>query len=212
MKFTFTLFFLSLSLSLSLSLNAKVEIQPYKKNSWDNSWNEHISYELDKSENMSLINSKIDDSDLSELNCTGLNKVTDNELKKDFWVVFFSALVRAESAFNTVVKSKAPKGGHGNYGLLQLSKRTAREQCGLDSIDDISNPKHHLECGVKLLSWQLEGAPARNGKLQRPDLKGQLFGKRILLWGPLRKNDKRGRKLLVNWFKSHLDQLPFCNA
>lgn len=212
MKLVSTLVIVSLLFSISLSLNAKVEIQPYKNISWDNSWNDYISYELDNSDSLSLISAPIDHLDLKELNCTGLNNVTDNELKKDFWVVFFSALVRAESAFNTVVKSKAPKGGHGNYGLLQLSKRTAREQCGLDTMDAIANPKDHLRCGVKLMSWQLNGAPARNGKLLRPDLKGQLFGKRILLWGPLRQNDRRGRKLLVNWFKSHLDQLPFCNA
>ncbi|MBY0413139.1 MAG: hypothetical protein K2Q18_03190, partial [Bdellovibrionales bacterium] len=89
---------------------------------------------------------------------------------------------------------------------------TAREQCGLNTLADIANPEEHLRCGVKLMEWQLEGAPGKNGKLLRPDLKGQLFGKRILLWGPLRKNDLRGRKLLVNWFKSHLDQLPFCKA
>ena len=206
------LFILLSSAIFSFPLHAKVEIRPYKKSSWDNSWNESLSKELDKSENMSLIEAAVDDHDLKELNCTGLNKTSDNELKKDFWVVFFSALARSESAFNTEIKSRAPKGGHGNYGLLQLSKRTARDQCGLLTIDELTDPIEHLRCGVKLMNWQLMGAPARNGKLLRPDLKGQLFGKHILLWGPLRQNDRRGRKLLVNWFKSHLDQLPFCQA
>jgi hypothetical protein len=192
------------------SSQAKVEIAPYRHLSWDNTWNETINSELESKSDLPLMNLAIDNADLRELNCTGYNSIKDQELKKDFWIVFFSSLVRAESAFNTTVKSIAPKGGHGNYGLLQLSKRTAREQCGLSSDEFLAEDQ--LRCGIKLMSWQLSGAPAKNGKLLRPDLKGQLFGKHILLWGPLRQNDKRGRKLLVNWFKSHLDQLPFCKA
>lgn len=189
---------------------AKVEIIPYRHSSWDNSWNDSIISELDSDSELPLMNIHIDNADLRELHCTGYNSVKDPELKKDFWVVFFSSLVRAESAFNTTVKSIAPKGGHGNYGLLQLSKHTAREQCGLSSDEFLAVDQ--LRCGVKLMSWQLSGAPSKNGKQLRPDLLGQLFGKHILLWGPLRQNDKRGRRLLVNWFKSHLDQLPFCKA
>lgn len=207
-------FFLLIVLLSTNSLQAKVEIGPYHHQSWNNSWNDSIILELSEKEDMPIMNQSLDEEDLKELNCIGYNslKEKDDELKKDFWIVFFSALVRAESAFNTTVRAKAPKGGHGNYGLLQLSKSTAREQCGLKTLEEISDPGEHLRCGVKLMAWQLEGAPSAKGKLLRPDLKGQLFGKRILLWGPLRQNDKRGRRLLVNWFKSHLDQLPFCKA
>ncbi len=195
-----------LFLLLSSSIHAKVEILNYKKNySWNNSWNEAIALELDQNENLIIMNGKIDNDDLKELDCLGYNSVSDNEVKKDFWVVFFSALTRAESAFNTKAKSRS------NHGLLQLAKATAKIQCGLNTLDEISNANEHLRCGVKLMTWQLEGAPTKSGKQRRPDLKGQLFGKGILLWGPLRQNDKRGRALLVNWFKKHLDQLPFCS-
>lgn len=153
------------------------------------------------------MNQEISAEDLKELDCPGYNSVTDKELKKDFWIVFLSSLTRAESGFNTKVRSRG-----GNIGLLQFSKATARINCGLKTADEIAEPNDHLRCGVRMLSWQLEGAPSAKGRMLRPDLKGELFGKHILLWGPLRQNDKSGRKLLTTWFKKHLDQLPFCKA
>ncbi len=197
-----------LFLLLSGQALAKVEVIPFKKHSWSNSWNDTIARELDQKENAPMM-STLDATDLKELSCPGFNNA-DSESKKDFWIVFFSALTRAESAFNPKARSVAPKGGHGNYGLVQLSKRTAREQCGL-TPEEISDPHAHLKCAVKLMNWQLSGAPNASGKLLRSDLQGQLFGKYILLWGPLRQNDKRGRKLLVGWFKKHLDQMSFCS-
>lgn len=198
-------------LLLSTTVSAKVEIQSFKKHSWDQSWNEFIKESIEQ-DSHSVMLSSLDESDLNELGCPGFNSA-DSESKIDFWVVFFSALARSESAFNVKVKSIAPKGRHGNYGLLQLSKRTARDQCRINDPENISDPKTHLQCGVKLMSWQLSGAPVKsNGKLLRPDLKNQLFGKYILLWGPLRQNDSRGRDLLVGWFKKHLDQMPFCKT
>ena len=206
MKFVFVL----LLVLTSVSAYSKVEIDSYKLYSWDNSWNDFISNELDQKNNNVLLTEYIDQQDLQLLGCPGFNSA-DAVAKKDFWAVFFSALTRAESAFNLNARSKAPKGGHGNYGLLQLSKATARKQCGINDPKDISNPEIHLRCGVRLLAWQIKGAPITEKKFHRPDLKGQLFGKNILLWGPLRQNDRRGRALLVNWFKKHLDQLPFCS-
>lgn len=208
MKFFIPLFILL----LSTASHAKVEIETYKKNSsWNNDWNESISAELDQRLDSVMMSGLIDIDDLNELNCPGYNNVTDKELKKDFWIVFLSALTRAESGFNTKARSRAPKGKSGNHGLLQLAKATGRDQCGLKTPEEIADPDEHLRCGVKLMSWQLEGAPTKSGRELRPDLKGQLFGKRILLWGPLRQNDKRGRALLTGWFKKHLDQLPFCS-
>ena len=192
----------------SSSLHSKVEILPYKSNySWDNSWNEAVSSELDQQLESVIMKNNINIDDLNELGCPGYNYVTDNEVKKDFWIVFLSSLTRAESGFNTKVRSRG-----GNVGLLQFAKATARINCGLNTIEEIIEPADHLRCGVRLLSWQLEGAPGRNGKMLRPDLKAQLFGKHILLWGPLRQNDKSGRALLVSWFKKHLDQMPFCKS
>ena len=163
MKLILPLFFLI----FSSILQAKVEIQTYKKNySWNNSWNDFISSELDQKNDLIIMNGKIDTRDLQELGCAGYNNVIDNDVKKDFWIVFFSALTRAESAFNTKARS------HSNHGLLQLSKSTARTQCGLKTLEGIGDANGHLRCGVKLMSWQLEGAPTASGKQRRPDLKG----------------------------------------
>ncbi|NOT78693.1 MAG: transglycosylase SLT domain-containing protein [Bacteriovoracaceae bacterium] len=192
-------------------LYAAVEINSFKSTSWDNSWNNVINKTLDDEQYVHMLDEPLDESDLKELNCLGFNQsTTSREEKKDFWLVFFSALTRAESAFNPKARAKAPKGGQGNYGLLQFNKGTARDRCGIISIQELLEPNSQLSCGVHLLSWQLKGAPLKNGKLLRPDLKKQLFGKYILLWGPLRQNDKAGRKLLVSWFKDHLNQLSFC--
>lgn len=194
----------------SLGAFAKVEIAQTKRHSWQESWTQVLSEEMNKEEYKSFMSMEVDSADLKELECEGFNRETDLEKRKDFWIVFLSALVRAESAFNPKAGAIAPKGGHGNYGLLQFSKRTAREQCGLNTMESIRDPLLHLPCGLKLLSWQMHGAPSKNGKFLRSDLKNQLFGKYIFLWGPLRQNDKRGRKLLVDWFKKHRDQLTFC--
>lgn len=195
------------------NLYAAVEINSFKRTSWDNSWNNVISKTLEDEQYVHMLDEALDESDLKELNCLGFNQSsTSREEKKDFWLVFFSALTRAESAFNPNARAKAPKGGQGNYGLLQFNKSTARDRCDIMSIKELLEPSSQLSCGVRLLSWQLKGAPSKDGKLLRPDLKRQLFGKYILLWGPLRQNDKSGRRLLVSWFKDHLNQLSFCKS
>lgn len=197
---------------LSFNILAKpIAIKEYRHQSWNESWSEVITSELSKEEYQKMVKPSLDQEDLKELSCTGFNseKAT-NEDRKQFWVVFFSSLVRAESAFHPKAQSRAPKGGHGNYGLLQLSKRTGKDQCQIEA-DSIFDVESQLKCGVKLMHWQLSGAPVGSQKkLLRPDLVNQLFGKGILLWGPLRQNDHGGRARLVQWFRSHLDQMPFC--
>lgn len=213
---SFTLFiFTYLSASIFISpVSADVEIQAYRKNySWKNEWTSKLLEELKKEQYRSgdkaMLNIQIDQDDLAELNCNGYNSATLDE-KSDFWVVFFSALTRAESAFNEKARSPSTR-GHRSYGLLQLAKLTAKSQCSITPPEsDVLNAEDNLKCGVKLMSWQLQGAPVRSGKKLRSDLEGQIFGKYMFQWGPLRQNDFRGRALLVNWFKDHVDQLKFC--
>ncbi len=204
-----------------MSFNSRastLEILPYKiKYSWKKDWSTIILEELKKVEyregEQALLLKEIDEEDLDDLECDGYNKASLEE-KSDFWIVFFSALARAESGFNEKAKSKMSK-GHRSYGLLQLAPQTAKNQCGVKPPEqNVLNAQDNLICGVKLLSWQLNGAPIskkENSKKLRPDLEGQLFGKKMFQWGPLRKNDKNGKKLLVNWFKKHADQLNFCH-
>jgi hypothetical protein len=203
-----------ISLVCGQKSNAEILIKSLKKNySWKTEWTSVISDELRKDEyrvgDQAFLNLEIDEEDLDDLQCDGYNKANLDE-KTDFWVVFFSSLVRAESAFNTNARSKMSR-GHRSYGLLQLSIDTAKSRCGkLIGPKDILNPTYNLKCGIKLMHWQLLGAPISNKKKLRSDLEGQLFGKYMFQWGPLRQNDPRGRNLLVNWFTDHLDQLKFC--
>lgn len=196
----------------SICLNAhSVTIKNYRHQSWDESWSEIITSELSKEKYQDMISLSLNTDDLKELNCLGYNKekIT-SEDKKQFWVVFFSSLIRAESAFHLKARSKSARGKYGNYGLLQLAKQTGLDQCQIEA-ENIFNADAQLRCGVKLMNWQLAGAPAGSKNiLRRPDLVNRLFGKKMLLWGPLSQRDHGGRARLVNWFKNHLDQLPFC--
>ena len=193
---------------------ADIKIQSYrKKYSWKDEWSVSISDELKKAEykegKTSFLNILIDKDDLDELECSGYNDASVEE-KSDFWIVFFSALARAESGFNEKARSAFSR-GHRSFGLLQLSKSIAKTQCGITPTESsVINPKDNLICGLKLMAWQLNGGPTLSGKKLRSDLEGQIFGKYIFQWGPLRQNDRRGRKLLIDWFKGHLTQLKFC--
>lgn len=188
---------------------ADIRVKPYKKNySWSNEWTEVLLGELQKDEyrngDTAILNIPIDQEDLGELHCPGYNRASLKE-KQEFWVVFFSALTRAESAFNQKARSRT------NYGLLQLNPQTAKTHCSIEApVSNLYDPQKNLVCGIQLMSWQLKGAPTAAGKKIRPDLEGQIFGKNMFQWGPLRQNDISGRSLLVNWFKDHVDQLEFC--
>jgi hypothetical protein len=187
----------------SFNLHAEVHIKTYKvAHSWKEEWSKVITSEVSDS---AISNIAIDKEDLSELGCASYNEASPSE-KADFWVVFFSALTRAESAFNPKAIS-AKSRGHRSFGLLQLAKLTAKKRC---VVDDVFSAPDNLRCGVKLMKWQLDGAPVSEDKKLRSDLEGQIFGKYIFQWGPLRQEDFRGRKLLVDWFRDHLDQMPFC--
>jgi hypothetical protein len=182
-----------------------VQILPYHHNEWKSSWSEVITKSLDNE----FLNRDIDEEDLEALNCPDYNYASGEE-KKDFWITFFASLARSESGLNDKAKSPSMR-GHRSYGLLQLAPETAMNFCNLIFLEEeVLNGEDNLGCGVTLLKWQLNGAPDKSGKMKRPDLENQLFGKKILLWGPLRQNDKHGRKRLYDFFNQHLDQLPFC--
>ena len=212
--FKFIVFYLVLIISITNFAFADVEILAYKKKySWKREWTLKIFEELNKNfyhqDKNSLLNIEINKESLNILDCIGYNEASLDE-KKDFWVVSFSSLTRAESAFNEKARSIILK-GHRSWGLLQLAKQTAKVQCSIDPPNsNVLNGDDNLFCGLKLISWQLQGAPLPSGKKIRPDLSGQIFGKKMFQWGPLRQNDFKGRALLVNWFKNHLSQLKFC--
>lgn len=211
------LIFAAVSLSIAAdSLEKSPEILPKiteskKGPSWQDSWSKAISLEILSTKEHPLLTTEIHPEDVKKFSCSNFNQLT-QEQKTAFWIVFFSALTKAESSFNPKARSKAPKGGHGNYGLLQLSKRTARDFCQLnDQVQEYYDPEKNLICGVKLLSYQIQGAPNKNGKLVRAKAKGRIFTSPIFFWGPLRAKDFKGRKRLMTWFEKQKDQLPFCS-
>lgn len=195
------------------NIKAEVNIKSYKHFIWPRPWSDAFYEEIKKDSYQKFLDRYIDEENLSNLDCPDYNYATDEE-KKDFWLVFFSSLARAESGLNEEAKSPRMR-GHRSYGLLQLAPATAEKFCNLVSITyELMDGAENLKCGLTLMDWQLSGAPERRRdgtiKLKRPDLENQLFGTGILLWGPLRSHDKRGRKLIYSWFNDHLEQLPFC--
>ena len=180
--------------------------------SWQESWSQKIFQEIITEKDHPLITTTIHSDDLKTFSCSNFNELA-AEQKAAFWIVFFSALTKAESSFNPKARSKAPKGGHGNYGLLQLSKRTARDFCQLDETEEngFYSAENNLICGIKLLSYQIQGAPNKKGKLVRAKAKGRIFTSPIFFWGPLRAKDFKGKKRLMTWFNQQKDQLPFCS-
>ena len=213
-RYAIALFVLSCFV-LNKSAEANIQIENYKKKySWKEEWTSSLLSELKKDDyrigDTALLNIEIDEEDLDELTCDGYNKATMDE-KSEFWVVFFSALARSESGFNPKARSKLSK-GHRSIGLLQLASATAKARCDIKPpVSSILNPLDNLKCGLKLMAWQLKGAPVSVGKKLRSDLEGKIFGKYMFQWGPLRQNDHQGRKLLVDWFNLHLGQLKFCH-
>lgn len=173
---------------------------------WKQEWSEEIKQAATL--NTNLLSNTIEQKDLEILFCPNYNQLSEND-KTLFWIYFFSGLAKAESSFNSNARSKAPKGGHGNYGLLQLSKRTARVLCNLND-KDILDPQKNLSCGIKLMNYQLKGAPNKNGKITKKRTLNRIFTSPIFFWGPLRQKDYRGKKILTSWMKSHIINIPNC--
>lgn len=202
MRFLFLLF----CLLLPNSIFAEVKIE---HKLWDAEWTQFIFQELTE-QNHPLLQINPVKEDLVQLGCPGFESLT-KEDKAKFWIYFFSGLAKAESGFNYKVRAKAPKGGHGNYGLLQLSKRTARELCNLEA-KDILIPQKNLGCGLTLMNYQMRGAPNANGKITKKKIVNKIFTSPMFFWGPLRRDDHRGRKIVTNWAKKYNSSITACNS
>ncbi len=175
---------------------------------WKQEWTTAIKVQLSQNSQSALLQSSIYQEDTARLGCPNFNQLSAEE-KIHFWVVFFSGLSKAESNFYERAKARAPKGGHGNYGLLQISKQTARNFCSL-SPEEILIGDKNLECGLKLMEYQVTGAPTKNGKVTREKIVGRIFTSPMFMWGPLRKNDLRGTKKLTSWTNQHLAKIEKC--
>ncbi len=196
-KYIFLFFISSI---FNFNLKADIEFKPHGKNSWNHEWSKAIRSKILET---SILDRKIDQADLADLKCEPYNSLSVDE-KLDFWVLFLASLSTSESGLNFKVRSKK------YYGLLQIHPNTAKKHCGIkNGARALFDPIVNLSCGVSLLDWQLAGAIVR-GKQTRPDLENQIFGKNILLWGPLRERDFLGRKRLYQYFLKHIDQIAAC--
>jgi len=192
--------FLLLFSIICLNIHADLDFKLHGKNSWDLEWTKVIKSKILETE---ILNRSIDTDDLAQLKCDSYNNLS-KEDKLDFWVLFFASLSASESGLNEKARNKK------YYGLLQIHPSTAKKLCNLENGSKVLlDPVVNLTCGVTLLDWQLAGAIVR-GKQTRPDLENQIFGKNILLWGPLREKDFKGRKRLYNFFFKHVDQISAC--
>lgn len=204
MKFFYQTLLLFFILINNLSANTIVIKNPLWKTEWSNALMEEFT-----KNSYAFLENPIVEEDLDTLFCPNYFKLSNDE-KSIFWVYFFSGLTKAESSFNEKVRSRAPKGGHGNYGLLQLSKRTARTFCELNN-EDVYDGVKNLKCGVRLMDYQLKGAPNQKGKITKTRTLNRIFTSPIFFWGPLRKKDYRGKKILTTWMKNHISQIPNCH-
>lgn len=126
---------------------------------WDPAWNLFISEAIDNFGADLLSNDKVPKKDITEL-CPGFFDANNNQ-KKSFWALFIASFARYESGFNTHDRSNGGKSLNYvfNEGLLQLSYSDGivyQPNCKLNKdLGNISDPKTNLQCGVAILSKQV---------------------------------------------------------
>ena len=78
--------------------------------------------------------------------------------REDFYLLFFSAIAKHESNFNTNLQFREPfRDRNGRFvisrGLLQVSIESSRGYgCQMESASELHHPKKNLECGVRILN------------------------------------------------------------
>lgn len=207
-------------------------IYPSGKYQWKNDYSNSISKQFDKDYMRVLKYEKIDEGDLSLIHCKGYNYATDEE-KKQFWVLFLSAVSFAESGF---YKDDEYSEGNGTVstGLLQIDPKAASDWCqpvaedidipitiirqnGKDikkrffSNQHMHDPNINLQCGLLMMQRQIMGVKTEpNNKYY----KNKLFttGPDYWYWSTLADKNSDKKSDIINWFSVHAQrQLKFCN-
>lgn len=190
------------------------------KNRWEDDYSENISKQFDKDYMAPLKSQKIDEGDLSMLGCKGYNYASEKE-KKQFWMIFLSALSKTESDFNPN-EAYYEEDHTVSTGLLQIDGASANRWCGKlgnelhknsFSDHDMKDPKMNLQCGMIIMQKQMQGAPSpEDGHKLRPELIGRLFTPRAFYWAPLSDKNPGSQNNVIKWFRVHAQQqLKFCN-
>lgn len=203
-------------------------IYPSGKHQWKNEFSKSIADQLDKDYMRVLKIQKIDEGDLSLLGCKGFNYATDDE-KKQFWILFLSAVSKPESNFNS--NDEYSEGdGTVSTGLLQIDPAAATTWCEPVAKDigiplttkggrarrfftkeQMHDPKINLQCGLLMMQRQLMGVKTEpNGKFYQ----SKLFtsGADYWYWSVLSDKNSNGKKEVIDWFRVHAQrQFKFCN-
>ena len=157
---------------------------------WSGEWSSYIYSALNDPKFSTLMNRKINSSNLELLGCTNYNTFNPDQ-KKRFLIVFIAAIAETESDFNVDEKTGS------NIGLLQISTGDAEYYSGVAvSADDLKKPLINLNKGLYILQSQLI---KRNSQLF-PE--GRIFNWEVL--------DGTHRSAPINRFKRNLHNLPFC--
>lgn len=182
---------------------------------WKNDYSNTISEQFDKDYMKPLKTLKIDEADLEQIQCKGYNYATDEE-KRKFWVIFLSAISKAESNFKPDEEYPEDNGTI-SAGLLQIDQKAGRDWCSVlakekkKSSLNMLDPKENLQCGLIMIQRQLMGVKTEpNGKFYQ----GKLFtrGLDYWYWSTLADINRDAKEDVKTWFQRHaIRQLPFCN-
>jgi hypothetical protein len=196
-------------------------IYPSGKFQWKNEYSQTISNQFDKDYMRPMKKQKLNEGDLSLIGCKGYNYATDEE-KRQFWILFLSAMSKPESNFKPDEEYKEADGTT-STGMLQIDPKSSNRWCsilskekGKGSFDsgDMHNPQTNLECGLLMMQYQIMGVPmGKPMKQTQPQFEGRLFtGGSFWYWSVLSDKNSSGKKQVIDWFRVHAQrQLKFCN-
>jgi hypothetical protein len=150
--------------------------------------------------------SKLRDSDLEKLGCTGYKHPNRTRAeKKLFWIFFMAALTRQESGFDPSTRVAHED----SNGLLQIDYSNGiAHGCSWSSTNRsvVFNPRENLRCGAKILANQAYKSSC--GIL----CSKSHIGSRNVYFGPLANSTGGNQKNVISDFKRHaLRQIPWCN-
>lgn len=168
--------------------------------SWEGRWSKAMMSYLDET---SLIDLHINEQDLERLSCAGY-KGASREDRKHFWIVFMASISSQESAFNPRTRYYERQLGEWSEGLFQLSvsNRKPKGGCSLIDKETILRPLPNIYCALDIMENQIRGSR----RYQRPT--GRLFPTTPYYWSVLTRMPAKGK--VIEFFKRHLDDLPFC--
>jgi hypothetical protein len=169
--------------------------------SWQKAWSNDLLKYLDETY---LPEMNLSQGDLARLGCPGYNQAK-AQTRKTFWLVFMASISSQESAFNPKTRYWEDSLDEWSEGLFQLSlsDRKPKGGCSLINSRSILTPRPNIFCALDIMENQVLGSR----RYQRP--RGTLFPSRPYYWSVLTRPKAQAK--VIEFFKRHLDELPFCN-